>query len=145
MDETYPQQKTTLKRPVRALPQQSEEKKERIKVWMGAILIITALSIDAFEGLLNLVGIGEALSPIISVCADTLFVIWFWILGLGFAKNPKILAAMSIQALVGLIPVINTLPELTLGITAIVLMTMAEDKGGIIGQAAGAMQGKIKT
>ena len=144
MDETLPQTQTALRRPVRAIPQESEEKKQRISTWMGAALVITALSIDLFEGLLNVVGIGEVFSTIISVCADVLFIVWFWILGLGFVKNRKNLTAMGAQAIVGLIPILNTLPELTLGIGAIVFMTWAEDKGGIIGKAAGAAQGKLK-
>ncbi len=114
-----------------------EEKKQRIGKIMAAALIGTALFIDLFEALLNVVGIGEALSTVISVASDTLFMIWFWMLGIGFVKSPKKLAAMSIQAIMGFIPVINTLPELTIGIMAIVFLTRAEDKGGIVGTLAG--------
>lgn len=146
MDDTYPQNQTDfrqpLRRPVRTIPEVKEDVKRRISNWMAGALIITAGSIDAFQAILNILVIGEVLSTIISVCADVLFIIWLWMLGLGFVKNPKNLAAMGTQAIVGMVPVLNTLPELTLGITAIVLMTIAEDKGGIIGKAAGAMQGK---
>jgi len=103
----------------------------------------TALSIDGFNALLNLVVIGEVLSSIISVAATLAFTIWFWMLGVSFVKSPKKLAAMGGQAIIGLIPVLNTLPELTVGVLATALMTMAEDKGGIIGKAAGVAQGKI--
>jgi hypothetical protein len=144
MEENYNQPKTPLKRPVRTFSQPQPAKKERIKVWMGALIILTALSIDIFQGILNPLAIGAVLGPIISVCADLVFIIWFWILGIGFIKNPKNFAAMGIQALVGLVPILNTVPELTLGITAIVFMTIAEDKGGIIGEVAGMAQGKVK-
>jgi hypothetical protein len=144
MDETQTPNRTPLRRPVRQTPQPQEEKKERIKVWMGAALIITAGSIDAFQALLNVLLVGEVLSTIISICADVIFIIWLWMLGVGFVKSPKKMAAMLIQALVGLIPVINTLPELTIGILAIVLITRSEDKGGMLGKAAGMAQGKIK-
>ena len=49
---------------------------------------------------------------------------------------------MGIQAVVGLIPILNTLPELTLGIIAIVLITRDEDKGGLLGKAVSVAQGK---
>ncbi len=120
-----------------------EEKKERIKTWMLVAMGTTALSIDGFNALLNLVVIGEVLSSIISVAATLAFTIWFWMLGVSFVKSPKKLAAMGGQAIIGLIPVLNTLPELTVGVLATALMTMAEDKGGIIGKAAGVAQGKI--
>jgi hypothetical protein len=144
MDETSPQNKTDLRRPVRAIPQQEEEKKERITKVMGAILIIAAACIDIFEAILDVLLIGEFLSPIISVCADVGFWIWFKILGLDFGKNPKNLAAMTTQALVGLMPGLDILPELTLGVLTIVLITRSEDKGGLLGKAAGMAQGKIK-
>jgi hypothetical protein len=144
MDENPPQNQTALRRPVRTIPEAKEEIKMTISNWMGAALIITAGSIDAFQALLNVLVIGEVFSTIISICADVLFIIWLWMLGVSFVKKPKKLAAMGIQAVVGLIPVLNTLPELTLGILAIVLITRSEDKGGLLGKAAGMTQGKIK-
>jgi hypothetical protein len=146
MDDTFPQtqSRTALRRPVRTIPQAKEDVRFRISNWMGWALIITAGSIDIFQAILNVLVVGEVFSTIISVCADVLFIVWFWILGLGFTKNPKNFLAMGSQAVIGLIPVINTLPELTLGITAIVLITRSEDKGGIIGQAVGLASGKTK-
>lgn len=107
-------------------------------------MIITAASIDGFQALLNLIGIGNFFSWIISPVASFLFILWCWILGLGFMTNYKRFAAMAIQATAGFIPVLNTLPELTLGIIAIVIITRAEDKGGIIGKAAGVAKGSLK-
>jgi hypothetical protein len=149
-NENSPQNQTRepLRRPVRQFTQQEEERTERITETLGWIFVITAFSIDGFEVVLNAVGIGEVLSTIISLCADMGFVIWFWTKGVTFVKKPKNLAAMGIQAIIGLIPVLNTLPELTLGVLAIVLITRSEDKGGLLGKAAGAAQmaqGKIKS
>jgi hypothetical protein len=147
MDETYEQNQTdfrpALRRPVRAITREQEEKKERIKIWMGAALVTVALGIDGFQAILNLLVIGEFLSPVISVGADLLFIIWFWMLGLGFIKSPKKFATMGLVALIGLIPALDTLPELTLGILVIVLMTRAEDKGGILRKVASVAQGKM--
>jgi len=144
MPETTTQNKTALRRPVQQIPQSSGEKKERIKLWMGAALILTALSIDLFEALLDILVIGEFFSPIISVCADVIFWTWFKMLGVGFTKNPKNLMAMVTQALVGLIPGADILPELTAGVTAIVVMTIIEDKSNMLGKVAGMAQGKVK-
>lgn len=145
MDENSPQtpNRTALRRP-RTVAEAREEIKTTISNWMGVALIATAGCIDLFQALLNILIVGEVFSTIISVCADFVFIIWFWMLGISFTKNPKNLAAMGGQALIGLIPVINTLPELTLGVLAVVLITKAEDKGGLLGKAAGMAQGKTK-
>ena len=127
-----------------AASQQQEEKKERIPLWLGACMVIVAACIDIFEAILDILLIGEILSPIISVCADVGFWIWFKILGVGFTKNPKNLAAMGIQALIGITPGLDILPELTLGVLVIVLTTRSEDKGGLLGKAASMAQGKTK-
>ena len=142
MDETYPQNQTRepLRRPIRAIPQQQEGKKERIKIWMGAALIITAASIDGFQALLNVLLVGEVLSTIISVCADTLFVTWFWILGVSLTKNPRAFMSMAAQAIIGLIPVLNTLPELTLGVIGVVVFTRMVDKSAVLGKVAGVVR-----
>jgi hypothetical protein len=146
MDEEVSQNQTALRRSVVHYEAQQEEKRERIKTWMGACLVIVALCVDGLQALLNLVGIGDLfVSSIISVCADLVYTLWFWMLGVGFVKNPKIFAAMTIQALVGLVPVLDTLPELTVGILAIVLLVKAEDKGGMLGKVAGLAQGKINS
>jgi hypothetical protein len=139
MAEIPTQNQTTLRRPVRQI-QQQEEKKERIKLWMGATLVITAASIDICEAALDVLMIGEFISPVISVCADVGFWIWFKILGVSFTKNPKNFAAMGIQALVGITPGLDILPELTLGVLTIVIVTRNEDKGGLLNKAAGMAQ-----
>ena len=146
MEENSPQtqNQTPLRRPVMAASQQQEEKKERIPLWLGACMVIVAACIDIFEAILDILLIGEILSPIISVCADVGFWIWFKILGVGFTKNPKNLAAMGIQALIGITPGLDILPELTLGVLVIVLTTRSEDKGGLLSKAAGMAQAKIK-
>ena len=134
------QTKTPLKRPVMQY-NQPEEKKERIPLWLGACMVIVAACIDAFEAILDVLLIGEVLSPVISVCADVGFWIWFKIRGVGFTKNPKNFATMGTQAIIGLIPGLDILPELTLGVLTIVLMTRSEDKGGLLSKAAGMASG----
>ena len=145
MEENSPQtqNKTPLKRPMMQRVE-LEEKKERIPLWLGACMVIVAACIDIFEAVLDVLLIGEVLSPVISVCADVGFWIWFKIRGVDFTKNPKNLAAMGIQALIGITPGLDILPELTLGVLVIVLTTRSEDKGGLLSKAAGMAQAKIK-
>jgi len=146
MDETYPPNQNTrapLRRPVRPVPEQQEEKKERIKKWMAACMIIVALCVDAAQALLTVLAIGTILGPIISIVAWFGFWVWFMLLGVSFVSNPKKLMTMGTAGIVEIIPIFGALPAFTAGVAITVFMTMAEDKGGIIGKAAGAVQGKI--
>jgi hypothetical protein len=137
MEESSPQNQTALRRPVRQIQIEEEERKERISKAMGWCLISTAAFIDLAEALLTVLAIGLVLNPIISVCADVIFIIWFKILGVSFIKKPKNLAAMGIQALIGIIPGADALPELTVAVFILVKITQSEDRGGLIGKVAG--------
>lgn len=131
MDENSPQQNQTrepLRRPVRQIQQETPQKKERISKTMGWCMIGTAGFIDLLEALFTVLLIGAVLNPIISVCADVIFLIWFWTLGVTFVKKPKNLATMGIQAIIGLIPGADALPELTVGVFILVKLTQSEDK-----------------
>lgn len=141
MDEINSQNKRPLVRPVRTIQQQGK-KRERIKMWMGICMIIVALCVDGVQTVLTLLGIGLVLGPIISVIAYFAFWIWFLILGVSFTKNPKKLGVMGGAAIIEFF--LSFLPAFTLGIATVVFMTIAEDKGGPIGKAAGMAQGKIK-
>lgn len=140
MEDTLVQNQTALRRPVRAISQANEDKKLRIKTWMAACMAIVALSIDGFQALLSLVGIGLIFGPIISVVAYFGFWIWFMILGVSFVGNPKKLMATGVGAIMEFV---SFLPGFSLSVITTVLITIAEDKGGIIGKVAQGVQGKI--
>lgn len=120
-----------------------EEKRERIKMWMAVCMGIVALSIDAFQALLTALVIGFALGPVITVAAYFGFWVWFKILGVSFVTNPKKLAWFGLPGLADAF--LSALPGLSVSVMATAAMTIAEDKGGIIGKAAEMAQGKIKT
>ncbi len=120
-----------------------QEKIERIPLWLGTVMIIVALGIDGLQALLTYFIIGISVNWLIAIGADTAFTIWFWTRDVQFVRSPKILAVWGGQALIGLIPGLNALPELTLAVLSIVIITRAEDKGGIIGSVANIAQGKI--
>jgi len=146
MDETFEQNqniRAPLRRPVRQIPEQQEQKRERIKKWMAACMIILALCVDAAQAILTALAIGAVLGPIITAVAWFGFWVWFMILGVSFVSNPKKLATMGTAGILEVVPVLGALPAFTAGIAITVFMTMAEDKGGIIGKAAGALQGKV--
>ncbi len=136
MAETPPQNKTTLIRPRRAARQQEEEKKERIKTWMAVLLFVVALFVD-------ITNIVPVIGHVIVAVAYFAFWIWFKFLDVSFVKNPKNLGALGIGALIEMIA--SFLPGFTASIVTVILITRAEDKGGIIGKAASMAQGKIKT
>lgn len=123
-----------------------EEPRYRISKIMGAMIVITAFSIDAFEMLLEWLGIGIlGLSSLISVCATTGFGIWFAILGVGFMSPKKFFTSFA-TVIAEVIPGLDALGGFfwTLGAVAIVIMTRSEDKGGLLGQAANVIPKKTR-
>lgn len=152
MDETYEQnQRPALIRPIRAIPQDPEKKKERIKAWVGVVLVLFALGVDISELVitwLGLVVVGGVLSTIVSLIAGFVFWICFMLLGIPSFSNPKQLAVKAGTFIGELIPFLDAIPFLsflwTIGTIVIVLMVRAEDRGGFLGKAANMAQGKIK-
>ena len=139
----YPTTHAEAKRTARAVyyaTQATESPHHRISKQTFVIFALIALVIDIIQALLVETVIG---GTIISVAADTLFVILFWLRGVHIVGNPKRFFAMSAQAVIALIPVINVLPELTVGIIAVCLITRTEDSGSTLGQVAGFVQGKM--
>lgn len=128
-----------------------EEKKERIKVWMAAALIIFAVCVDLAElavTWLGLVVIGGVLSSVISVLAGFVFWIWFLLLGVPVLSSPKHFAVRSVTFVGEIMPFFDAIPLVsflwTIGTITTVLMIRSEDKGGIISKAANIVPGKTK-
>lgn len=141
-EEQLPQKRSLVRRTVQRF--EIPEKKERIKIWVAFALSILALCVDGAQALLTGIAIGVVLSPIISVIGYFAFWVIFMILGVSLVQNPKKLAAMGGAGLAELIPLFNALPAFSAGIITVILLTIAEDKGGIIGEAAGMIQGNFK-
>jgi len=132
--------KTPLGRSVRAFSQQQPEKKERIPTWMAVCMIIVALCVDGAQVLLTILVVGVVLGPVLSVAAYVAFGIWFMMLGVSFTGFKKIGTAGGSVLLES---VLSFLPAFTLAVAVFILMTMAEDKGGMLGKVAGMAQGKM--
>lgn len=130
MDDTYPQNQTALKRPVRSFQQAQEEKKERISNMMGFLFILTAFCVDLFEMLLEWLAIGLfGLSTLISICATIAFWIFFKMRGIPFSGKPKNIARFGATAFLEMIPGLDAIFGFvwTVGIFALVGSTMEED------------------
>lgn len=115
------------------------EKKQRIEGWMAACLVTFAGSVDLFQALLTFIAVGVVLAPVISVGVS--FILWLWLsmLGVSFITSPKRLATMTVQAVAEIIPGLDALPVLTVGVILLIIITRSEDKGGIIGKVADAV------
>jgi hypothetical protein len=130
MDDTFPQNQTALTRPVRQFSQQ-EERKERIKIWMGWALIITALCVDLIELLGGYISF-ELIGTFAGFIASFVFWVWFLILGVPYSSNTKRFAMALITNVGEVIPGLDAIPFWflwTAGMIIIVGMVRMEDKG----------------
>ncbi len=78
--------------------------------------------------------VGDFLSDAIDFLAWMLFYFWFTIVGISFldTKSRKRLAVMLISFIVGLIPFINIIPSLLIGITIIIMTVRKDDKDAFL-------------
>jgi hypothetical protein len=119
------------------------EKKHRIKIWMAVCLMMVALLVDLLQFLLTGVLVGVVIAPIISVGATFGFWVWFKLLDVSYVAKPGKLATMAVQSFAEVIPGLDALPLLSLGIFIIIVMTRMEDSGGALGKVAGMAQGEV--
>jgi hypothetical protein len=124
----------------RRLVQTQEEKKERITKIMAFCMICVAFFIDLIQIILTFFVIGAFISPVITACADVLFICWFWILGVNFTKGSKKILSLLGSSVLELIPAVDTLPAITGFVVYNIVITRAEDKGGIIGSVSSVLK-----
>ncbi|KKP56251.1 MAG: hypothetical protein UR80_C0048G0001 [Parcubacteria group bacterium GW2011_GWB1_35_5] len=132
MDEETPTpNQMPLRRPVRAMPQQQEKRKMRIKIWMGWALIIVALIADIVELLGGYIS-ATIIAIIVGIVASFVFWVWFLILGVPYSSNTKKFAVAITMNIAEVIPGLDAIPFWffwTLGMIIIVGMVRMEDKG----------------
>ena len=119
------------------------EKRQRIKLWMGAALVITALTIDLLEMLLEWLGIGLVMTFAFAPAGTFLFWLWFKLLDVPFIASPKKFFTLAATNLAEIIPALDALGGFfwTLGTLIIVIMVRLEDKGGVVGKLSGTAMG----
>lgn len=129
-----PQNQTTPKGPATATPKQQEKKEERIKDWVAAAMIVTALLIDA-------VTLIPVLGSVIGIAGYFGFFVWFKLNGIVFMKSFKNIGTFGLSAIIEVF--LSFLPSLTAGVIGIILIAKAEDRGGLLGKAVSMAQGKV--
>jgi hypothetical protein len=98
-------------------------KPQRINSLNAGLLILAAIIFD-------LLSIIPLINVITAFVAWLIFGVWFYLLGVGF-MNPKRFATIAVSLIIGVIPVLSVLPELTVAIIAIIIMVKSEDKFGL--------------
>lgn len=87
------------------------------------LMIATALFYD-------LLSIVPVVNWFVAIFAWLTFALWFMILGVGLI-SPKKVATWGSSAVIGVIPVLAAIPELTLAVIITVILIRAEDELGI--------------
>lgn len=117
-------------------------RQSRIGLAEAMLMIGVSLLFDGAQALLGLLVIGIVLNSAISVVAWLTFFLWFHAKGMSYgvglkgglstAKNPMVINAAAF--LIGLIPILNILPERTVAIVAIIALERAErfTKAGVM-------------
>jgi hypothetical protein len=101
----------------------------RISKSTSGLMIAVAVLFDVANGLINLVPIaGQILSDFVTIVAYGTFWLWFTILGISMIDPKKALRFFGTGG-IEMIPVINALPALTLGVFLTISMVKLEDKG----------------
>ena len=104
---------------------------ERIPAGTKGAMIATALLFDGINAAVNLIPfLGQVLSVLVSIIAYMLFAFWFLMRGVGFV-NPKRAVSFFGSSTIELIPILNVLPGVTLGVVLTIYMVKLEDTAGI--------------
>lgn len=88
-----------------------------------------AIFFDVFQMFLNFIIIGMILNPIlVTPFASLTFYLWYKMRGVGLSDSAKRFAVYVAGFLLELIPILNTLPGLTLSTALMIVIVRAEDK-----------------
>ena len=101
----------------------AEEKKPRISLASMILMPAFALTFDLFSLL-------PFINFIIAPIAWIIFTIWLFLEGVSPFSGRRAAVVMS-SFIIGLIPVLSMLPEITVGIISIIFMVKSEDKLGL--------------
>lgn len=137
---------------------------------MAMFLVGSAFLVDALQAFFDLVSIGAAAIPgvdlvatpalavgsaFLGLAADICFFIWFALLGVSYTKENPLLKILTMVGMVGItvIPELDILPETTLGVLTLVVLTRLEDsmkdpkflkKVGTAAKIVGTIQPELK-
>ena len=110
-------------------------RRSKIGLAEAVLMVGVSLLFDGAQALFGLLVIGIVLNSAISVLAWLTFFLWFHAKGMSYGiglkngasvvKNPMVINAAAF--LIGLIPILNILPERTVAIIAIIALERAEN------------------
>lgn len=92
---------------------------------IGALIVLGGIAL-----VLDIVGLIPGVEDIAGTIFWAVAAVYFWIAGMG-VFNGKRLATILVSWIIGLVPFLQWLPQLTAGIIAIFFMLRAEEKTGI--------------
>ena len=92
------------------------------------LMISIAIVFDGIEFVLGLIGIGIILNRILTLIEYLIFFTWFWFIGVKFTG--KATTAMGRTFIAEMIPVVGSLPGLTLGVYLVIKSHEARLKEG---------------
>ncbi len=105
------------------------EKIDRIPKSTAMLMVGTAIFFDTLQMFLNFILIGFILNPVlVTPIASLTFYLWYKMRGVGLSDSAKRFAVYVAGFLLELIPILNTLPGLTLSTLIMVMIVRAEDK-----------------
>ncbi|HPN89632.1 MAG TPA: hypothetical protein PLK22_02395 [Candidatus Paceibacterota bacterium] len=112
--------------------------KLRINLITGTIMVLVALLYDGVQALIDFISVGTIgwlTNPLISFWSFLTFFFWFKLKGLSFMRPNKALT-MGGSYFLEVVPLLNSLPTITLGVVIMLGITYAEDVAGIISPEA---------
>jgi hypothetical protein len=104
-----------------------QDKKPKIKKGTMVLMVATALFFDVLGALINLIpGLGQVLAIFIAWAGQATFWLWFKMHGVSYGTKKR---AVSVTAgfIIGMIPFLNIIPELTLQVILILGTLEVED------------------
>ncbi len=117
------------------MPPQGEKRPQRIHILIAALMVGLAFLFDVLQFLstfLNIIpGVGVVVSEYISFVSVIVFGLWFAFQKVSyFDRNGAVKLIIGIAStVVELVPFVDALPAITLGVLSLILVVRAEDSG----------------
>ncbi len=107
-----------------------QEVRRKISTLNAIWIISIAVICDCLQFLLTLGVISSIFNILITIIAWTIFAVWFFLLGINYFKGKKAMSkVLSVfgSLIVELIPILDALPTLTIGVVGIIWSSRKEE------------------
>ena len=99
-------------------------------------MVIFALFVDGLEALLSMVGVGLVTGVVTTPVSWFILWMWFKVKGVSFGKNTRMIGWSGGLFIVGLFPILGSLPEFTAAVILNIRESRKEDQEKVIAQGA---------